>query len=124
MGTSNWLILLSDEHDDIRRLIAPLDKFKLGDKSFDGAVLTVADAHCTMRVALDNGRHVVGESVEMAESFPHPDAARIAACRSRLDLSCALSEAGEATNRLAVIEQAAGAVSPKCWFFDPQFGWL
>ena len=91
----------------------------------DPAGLEVSDDHCKMQVLFVDAPHVIEESAELAERFPHRDAAQIASCSKRLELYCPMESVRESTNLLAFIEQASAEVSSKCWLFDPMAGrWI
>ncbi|MBB3297349.1 hypothetical protein FHT80_000035 [Rhizobium sp. BK226] len=77
----------------------------------------------TLDVELSSESHVLIESQEIAEFFPHKDSSEIERCNQRIELSWDMkNDPGLMTNLVLFVQPEVSRLVGKCWMFDPQAG--
>ncbi|MBX5157641.1 hypothetical protein HJB89_10945 [Rhizobium sp. NZLR8] len=122
MQRLSLLILFRDGLHDLNDLEAALTRYR-------EPLQQVAPDHLKfgapleLDIKLSSESHVLIESQEIAEFFPHKDSSAIALCNQRLELSWAMKDdPGLITNLIGLLEPEVNRLVGKCWTFDPHAG--
>ena len=122
MQLLSLLILFRDGFDDLTALQAALAQYR-------EPLRQVAPDHLKfgatpeLDIELSSESHVLIDSQEIAEFFPHKDSSEIALCGQRIELSWEMkADPGLITNLIGFVQPEVRRLVGKCWTFDPAGG--
>ena len=116
------MILFRDGLDDLTRLQAALAQYREPLRQVTSHQLKFG-APPELNIELSSEGHVLIESQEIAEYFPHRDSSAIAHCNQRIELSWGIKDdPGLITNLVGFVEPEVRRLVGKCWTFDPAGG--